>query len=331
MREDLLNELTAEYEAQRARNDREENIRRDRIRREFPEIGNLLAERENLVFGTIRKILDGNARAENLPEKMQSLNAEIARKLQKCGFPADYLEPVYRCAKCRDTGYTGELIREPCECLKKAYQQKLRDLIGLGKNADETFETFNAQMIPEILLDAKTGTTQRSLTQAARNRCEKWADSYPDVRTRDMLLSGPSGLGKSFLMHAMTARLIERSVNVLMISAYSFLQMARKSHFEGEDGVKELMDVPVLMLDDLGSEPLMQNITVEQLFHLINERQSRGLSTVISTNLTLKELRERYTERIASRLNDPKNCQMIFLDGQDLRKTERKPAEGKQA
>ena len=83
------------------------------------------------------------------------------------------------------------------------------------------------------------------------------------------------------------------------------------------------MDIPVLMLDDLGSEPLMQNITVEQLFHLINERQRKGLSTVISTNLTLPELKERYTERIVSRLNDPGNCEVIILEGRDLRKSER--------
>ena len=322
MREDLLNELSAEYEAQRARNDREETARRERIRREFPEIGKRMLERENLVFGTIREILDGKAKAENLPERMRSLNTEIEQMLQAQGLPADYLGPVYRCPKCRDTGYTGEPVREPCECLKKAYQQKLRDLVGLGKNADETFESFNARIIPEIQVGNQK-VTQRRLTEVARDRCEKWADSYPDVRTRDLLLTGPSGLGKSFLMHAMTARLIERGVNVLMVSAYTFLQMARKSHFEGENGVKDLMEVPVLMLDDLGSEPLMQNITVEQLFHLINERQRRDLSTVISTNLTLKELRERYTERIASRLNDPMNCDIIVLEGQDLRKNDR--------
>ena len=322
MREDLLNELTAEYEAQRARNDREENARRDKIRRDFPDIEKRLLEREGLVFGTIRKILDGNAGAENLTEKMQKLNAEIEQMLRENGLPADYLSPVYKCAKCRDTGYTGDPVREPCECLKRAYQQKLRDLIGLGKNAEETFETYNAQIIPEVSV-GDSGITQRGLTEIARARCEKWADSYPEVQSRDMLLTGPSGLGKSFLMHAMAARLIERGINVLMISAYSFLQMARKCHFEAEDGVRELMDVPVLMVDDLGSEPLMQNITVEQFFHLINERQSRGLSTVISTNLTLKELRERYTERIASRLNDPKNCEIIILEGRDLRKAAR--------
>ncbi len=322
MREDLLNELTAEYEAQRARNDREEAARRERIRREYPEIQRKVAEREELVFGTIRGYLNGNAKAENLSGKMAELNENISRMLQDCGLPADYLEPVYRCALCRDTGYTGELIRDPCDCLKKAYQEKLREKIGLGKNAGETFETFNAEIIPETPVD-DSGVTQRALTEFAKKRCEQWADSWPKMPTRDMLLTGMSGLGKTFLMRSMAARLIERGAGVLLVSAYTFLQMARKSYFEADDGIRELMDVQVLMLDDLGSEPLMQNVTVEQLFQLINERQIRGLSTVISTNLTLKELRERYTERIVSRLNDPKNCEIIVLKGKDLRKAGR--------
>ena len=62
---------------------------------------------------------------------------------------------------------------------------------------------------------------------------------------------------------------------------------------------------------------------MEQLFNLLNERQNRGLSTVISTNLNLQELRERYTERVASRLNNPKNCLILTLAGRDLRKFER--------
>ena len=209
MREDLLNELTAEYEAQRARNDREEAARRERIRREYPEIQRKVAEREELVFGTIRGYLNGNAKAENLSGKMAELNENISRMLQDCGLPADYLEPVYRCALCRDTGYTGELIRDPCDCLKKAYQEKLREKIGLGKNAGETFETFNAEIIPETPVD-DSGVTQRALTEFAKKRCEQWADSWPKMPTRDMLLTGMSGLGKTFLMRSMAARLIER-------------------------------------------------------------------------------------------------------------------------
>ena len=322
MREDILNELTAEYEAQRVRNDREENARRERIKREFPDIEKRLIEREGLVFGTIRKILDGNADAENLTKKMQALNAEIEQMLLENGFPADYLGPVYKCEKCRDTGYTGDLIREPCECLKRAYQQKLRDLIGLGKNAEETFSQFNIDLRPDEPIKGHN-TTQRRMSIIARNQCEKWANQYPDVSCRDVLLTGETGLGKTFLMHAMAERLIERGYYVLIVSAYTFLQLARKSFFESDTEVRELMEVPVLMIDDLGSEPLMPNTTIELLYNLINQRQTNGLSTIISTNLSLQQLLDRYSERIASRLNNPTKCLFIKLAGRDLRKLER--------
>ena len=99
-----------------------------------------------------------------------------------------------------------------------------------------------------------------------------------------------------------------------------FFQSARESYFERENSLDELMEVSVLMMDDLGSEPLMKNVTVELLFSLLNERLIRGKATVISTNLTLEELRERYTERIVSRINDPRTSLVIALEGQDLRK-----------
>ncbi len=322
MREDLLKELEAEYETRRDRNEREENARREKIRNDYPQIENAVEEREELVFGTIRRILDGKTGTGKLKEDMEKMNARISGLLLENGLPEDYLAPVYSCPFCRDTGYTGDTVRTPCECLKKAYKRKIREQIGLGKTGNESFETYSEDLIPNEPIPG-TGLTQRQISRYAREQCEKWADRYPHVQHRDILLTGGSGLGKTFLMHSMAGRLIERGEDVLLVSAYTFLQMARKSHFEAENGVQDLMEVPVLMLDDLGSEPLMQNVTVEQLFHLINERQARGLSTVISTNLTLQELKERYTERIASRLNNPKNCLILTLAGKDLRKLER--------
>ena len=63
----------------------------------------------------------------------------------------------------------------------------------------------------------------------------------------------------------------------------------------------------------------MQNITITQLFNLLNERQVSGLHTVISTNLYTSELKARYTERITSRLSDPTNWQKVSLTGEDIR------------
>ena len=81
-----------------------------------------------------------------------------------------------------------------------------------------------------------------------------------------------------------------------------------------------LMDTDVLMIDDMGVEPLMENITIVQWFNLINERQLRGKGTVISTNLNVEELRRRYTERITSRLLDGKQCMILQFLGDDVRR-----------
>lgn len=318
MREDLLQELETEYSLLRADNERTEELRKERIRTEQPEIFSLVRERENLVFGTLRDILNGSAQAENLPERMEVLSSQIREKLEEKGFPADYLAPVYRCPRCKDTGRTGELIKEPCECLKKAYQQKLRERIGLSSDSNETFEAFDLNVFPDEMIPGQD-FTQREIMKLYRKICETWANEYPHGTYRDLLLTGSTGLGKTFLLRAMAERLIARDVNVLIISAYSMLEILRKSYFENDDSASELLAADVLMIDDLGSEPLMQNVTVEQLFYLLNERQNKGLSTVISTNLDMARFRERYTERIASRLRDSRNCKVISLLGKDIR------------
>ena len=315
MREDLPNELENEYAQLRADNERTEELRKEKIRMEQPHIYELTKERENIVFGTLRNIVNGTAaKTDDLPERMEKLNEQIRVLLTENGYPVDYLAPVYHCLLCKDTGRTGETIKEPCECLKKAYQEKLRKKIGLNGMRAETFEAFDTSVFPDEKIPG-LDFTQREMMQLYRTVCEKWANEYPEAEYRDLLLTGSTGLGKTFLLRAMAERLIERDINVLIISAYKMLEILRKSYFENDDSANELLDAQVLMIDDLGSEPLMQNVTVEQLFNLLNERQNRGLSTVISTNLEMAKFRERYTERIASRLRDSRSCKVISLLG----------------
>ena len=321
MREDLLNELEAEYAARRAENERTESLRATEIREKYPEIQRLKEKRQELVRRSIRQIGNsaGPDSGASMSEQMETLNRKIRESLKTAGLPEDYLGPVYRCPLCHDTGYTGELIRERCSCLKEAYQRKLADKIGLTGGKKETFETFDLSIIPDEQAEGQR-ISQRELSDAVRGLCEEWADNYPNITRHTVVLSGKSGLGKTFLMHAMAHRLAERGFSVLMVSAFQFLQTARKSFFENDEGLDELIGTPILMLDDVGSEPLMKNITIEALFNLINERQNRGLSTVLSTNLSIEEFRDRYSERIVSRITDTRTCEVLVLRGKDLRK-----------
>ena len=318
MREDLLKELEAEYDRIRSENERTEIERKERIRREYPDIRTLVDEREEMIYGTLRNILQGGARAEGLPERMEKVSARIRTLLEEKGLPADYLAPVYRCPICCDRGRTGETVREPCICLKRAYRKKLREKIGLPAAQEETFESFNAELFSDETLPGRN-YSQRELMSLWRRTCEEWADHYPDTQWRDLVLTGKSGLGKTFLLRAMAERLIERDIDVLIVSAYKMVELLRNAFFAGDGSAEELISAEVLMIDDLGSEPMMQNVTVEQLFNLLNERRNRGRSTVISTNLDMNEFRNRYTERIASRLRDRSICRILPLEGDDLR------------
>ena len=207
-----------------------------------------------------------------------------------------------------------------CDCLRTAFYARLYQRVGLGEKAEQTFERFDLSVFPDKPVEGKPFTQRQEMDMICR-QCREWADRYPAADTSDMLLMGQSGLGKTYLMHAMAKRLLDRGLNVLMMSAYRFLDVARKAYFTGQSNELDgLMASDVLLLDDLGSEPLMENITIVQLFNLINERQVNGRGTVISTNLTVKELRERYTERIASRLLDPRQCTLVQFSGDDVRR-----------
>lgn len=320
MRSEILRALQEEYEERRRENAREEDRRLREVAARCPEIPELMSARQELIYGGLRGILSGAQASDDLPQRMEVMNRRIGSLLEQNGYARDYLDPIYRCRACRDTGYTGEPIREMCECLRGRFYARLYQEIGLNENDSQSFDSFRLDIFPDKPLGERA-FSQRQMMQALRQACEAWADSYPRAATRDLLLMGQSGLGKTFLMHAMAKRLVERGYQVLMISAFRFLEIARRAYFgQGADALEDVMNADVLFIDDMGIEPLMENVTIPQWYNLLNERQTRGRSTVISTNLMEEELRRRYTERIASRLLDPRQCRLLQFIGDDVRR-----------
>ena len=183
MREDLLTKIETEYEQIRAENERTEDARKERIRAEQPEIYDLIRERQELIYNALRAIVSKGGDSDHLAEKMMRLTAEIREKLTAAGFPADYLAPVYRCPLCKDTGKVGELIKEPSECLNKAYQKQLREELGLNSDRQETFENFNLYIFPDEALPGKN-TVSENLWRCAERNARSGLTAIPKLSIR---------------------------------------------------------------------------------------------------------------------------------------------------
>ena len=320
-RNEQIRALQEEYTARRARNEAERDARAARAEQLDPEIARLRRENQEAALGTMKIILslkDDAARreaAERLRDRGIANNAAIRARLRALGLPEDELELHYRCPVCRDTGYVGEAPSRFCECFEDRLRQ-LRYADGtMAAAAEQRFDTFDLSRFPE-----EGG--QRELMRNLRIFCERYADRFPDTEKPNLLLTGAGGLGKTFLLNCVYERVTARGHAALRVTAFRMLEAMRRRHFGEEDGEEDLgalVESPLLLIDDLGSEPMMRNITVEYLFNLLNERIARRLHTVIATNLDPVQLQNRYGERVSSRLLDRTVCSTVLLKGKDLR------------
>ncbi len=320
-REEILAKLSMEYAARREEDRARYEERELEARGRCPGLGELLdARHAALMTGIKQSILSPESRTggASLSSAMADFNRRIRECLRLGGLPEDYLQPVYVCPICRDEGFVYDPSKRMCECMAREYGRRAMDAQGLSGDT-QTFENFDESLFDPT--ENEAGLSQRKAALANRNICERYADSFPATDKRDIILMGKSGLGKTYLLRAMQHRLIERGLLPMYVSAYRFFELSRQAYIENNsERAADLMRAPLLLLDDLGTEPLMNNVTVSQLFNLLNERQIAGRHTVVSTNLTMPELRERYTERVTSRFLDAAACHRLMFIGEDIRK-----------
>lgn len=323
-REDAIKAVQDEYERLRASEARNLRMREDTAVKKDPEIGNLLTERAVLPMKTLRLAMGNKEHAREIADKMRDegmrLNAAIRKKLSENGFEEDYLQMRYACKICRDTGYTSDIPEKMCDCFVKRIREMQKEHDIVSDFVSQNFEAFDETLIPETIVYGEV--TQRALTARVRELCEEYADSYPNTYKPNLLLTGEAGLGKTFLLSSIAERIEKHGHPVTLISAYRLLEIMREKHFHmdapGTD-FETLLSCPILMIDDLGCEPYLKNITQEYLFVLLNERIVKKRHTVVATNMTPPQIKERYGERIMSRLCDTSVTDSVRLLGKDLR------------
>lgn len=246
--------------------------------------------------------------AEEGMRELKRLAAREAALLETLSLPQDALKLRYRCARCKDTGYIGSSPRRPCPC-RLQYRELQKP--GADINDKETFSSFSETIFAD--------ETQRKRTLNAKKRCERYAAELPHPELPNLLIMGMPGLGKSFLGNAIAFAAISAGVETTRLTAYRFVQDMLSDIREHTSHAKRYCAVPLLVLDDLGSEPDVPNVSTEWLFAVVNERVLQRRATVCITNLTLRELQARYGERVMSRLCDRATTTALQLTGENLR------------
>lgn len=303
------------YTYQRAREQALEEcrLRQEAVYARFPRLREITEARKALTYQLGRSLLaqeDPQSTRKDYAANMQALLREERALLKENNIPPAFLEPVWRCDACQDTGYvTGEDgVKRMCACLT---QRMLAEQFTQGQvSRRERFETFQEDIFPT--------PRQRKATCKARDICKDYAERFPGNNPPGLLILGQAGLGKSFLLNCVAVRVLERGFSVLSLPAYDYMQ-AVLAALRDRQPMPDFHAPDLLILDDLGAEPMLNNITRENLTNLLDARQRQGLATAFSSNFTREQIINEYGERFAFRLLSPRNTLTLELIGENLR------------
>lgn len=247
-----------------------------------------------------------NARKEAFGEKcdpneVANLKSQYMQRLKELNIPS--IEANYSCKKCRDAGFTDG---QYCDCLKKEVSKILLEKSNFGKLEDFKDSDFNIFENQEEM-------------KKIYNLMYQWSNKN-DTNKNLVYLLGQTGTGKTHLLRCMANEFIRQNKLVILTTAFNLSQLFIKYHSsKDKEALNDILSCEVLFIDDLGTEPFFNNITREYTYLVINERRMKNLKTVITSNLSPAELRDRYDERIFSRVMDRTSSIVLELKGEDKR------------
>ena len=316
------NAIMREYERLQAESRSELRARKEKIYAAVPELRALELKAGSSAMERFRAAVKTGNRAavEGFSGELRDLEAERRRLLAEAGYPADALEPRFRCPDCRDTGMADG---QRCHCFNARAAELLYSQSGLRRILEhENFDRFSLELYDDQRVITKVGMTERAYMEKQLERCRRYAAGFREKR-ENLLFRGNTGVGKSFLSHCIAKELIDQGFAVLYLGAAELFEcmaavsMDREEDLSRKEQYDLIFSADLLIIDDLGTE-MMNSLTISQFFNLLNARDVPEKGTVISTNLSLTMMRDTYTERITSRILS--GYSIIELYGDDLRR-----------
>ena len=303
----LLARARAQLDIIRSDNQAEHQRRLSLVYARAPEIRRIdetmRRQMTELVRLTISRPADLKARLAALEKDNLDIQVRRAELLVENGWPVEYLDDIYSCPKCRDTGvYEGGV----CSCLEKLYNKELTKELGtLLQHGDESFERFDLNYYDAAPVG---GVSPRETMTMVLGACRKFADNFPAV-SANLLFQGGTGLGKTYLSACIARVVAAKGYSVCYDSAAAALEAFEVQKFSRDPEtseaanarVRRMLDCDLMILDDLGTE-MISSISTSALYTLLNTRLVNGKKIIISTNCSDEELQKKYTPQIYSRI-----------------------------
>lgn len=256
---------------------------------------------------------DGRELLEQARQENQKLQRE-REALALANFEEGYLDDSPICDKCGGSGYVGTTM---CECLAELCRQEQKKTLTLLAGGKESFSQFRLDYYPDRI-DPDTRVNIRDLMERNLNTCRRYAIGFTE-KSENLLFSGDTGLGKTYLSSCIARAVAERGYSVVYETSHRLFGALEQARFNGNEEnrreAEKYTRCDLLILDDLGTEMPGQFVNAA-LYSLINDRLLDGKPTIISTNLTTEEIARRYNSQIASRLRSYKRIPFL---GEDIR------------
>ncbi len=303
--------IQREYNTIQARNRRIMDERREEVFSCCPAYEEAASAVSSLSVEYGKKILAGDPDASaSYKEALAALSAKKAALLVAAGFPSDYLDPIFDCPDCQDTGYADG---KRCRC----FTQRIITLLYEQSNLEKLLDEENFSVLSYDYYKDDDLVNFKKAVESSFQLIKNYPAEY-----KNLLFFGSVGTGKTFLSKCVAREMLNRGCSVIYFSATALFNKLAQYSFDANNKemlyktYEDLYNCDLVIVDDLGTE-LSNSFTNSQFFTFLNERHLRQKPIIISTNLNLEELKTRYSERIFSRLTS--NFIFRKFTGPDIR------------
>lgn len=323
MNPNIIKEINKSYQHKKTKALFELEERKNTIYSKIPRLREIESEINSYAMHSINSILlcekdEHYSYVKDLEKKIDLLNTEKEQLLKKHNVSPMDLEPKFQCEKCKDTGIING---ERCYCYEQEILNYSYNNSNLQNFANQTFDNFNINLFSNEKLD-NCNVSPKENMKLLINISKEFIKNFESPEQKNLFFCGNTGLGKTYLSSCIANELLALGKTVLYQTAPTLLDIIVDYKLNktqnNNNFYSQVFDTNLLIIDDLGVE-FLNNLNSVELFNIINNRliSQKNLKTIISTNLDLNQFRNRYDDRIVSRiLGNYTICKFI---GNDVR------------